>query len=158
MLWGTLPDSRVYVFARDDDDFFGVLQSRVHVVWAVAKASRHGVGNDPTYNNADCFETFPFPWPPGCEPAGSPAVAAIADAARDLVEKRGAWLNPPGASASDLAWRTLTNLYHQRSTWLAPAHDRLEGAVLDASGWPADLADTELLARRLARNLSRSPA
>ena len=33
---------------------------------------------DPTYNNTTCFETFPFPWPPGQEPADDPRVQAIA--------------------------------------------------------------------------------
>lgn len=62
-----VPDSRLVVIARDDDYFFGVLHSSVHEVWTLAK-SWHGVGNDPTYNSESCFETFPFPWPPGKEP------------------------------------------------------------------------------------------
>ncbi len=33
----TLPDHRLIVFARDDPFFFGVLQSRVHELWALAK-------------------------------------------------------------------------------------------------------------------------
>ncbi len=61
-----LPDSRLYVIARADDATFGVLHSRIHQVWALANASRHGVGNDPTYNAATCFEAFPFP--PGLQP------------------------------------------------------------------------------------------
>jgi hypothetical protein len=31
---GTLPDSRVYVFARSDDYFFGVLHSKTHEAWS----------------------------------------------------------------------------------------------------------------------------
>jgi len=73
-----------------------VLHSRVHVAWALAKASRHGVGNDPTYNNQDCFETFPFPWAPGQEPSLDSRVGAIAEAARTLVTQRDAWLSPVG--------------------------------------------------------------
>ncbi len=56
-----LANDRTFVFARDDDYFFGILHSRLHEVWALATSSRHGVGNDPTYNNTTCFETFPFP-------------------------------------------------------------------------------------------------
>ena len=67
-----VPDTRVYAFARDDDYFFGILHSRIHEVWSLATCSWHGVGNDPTYNNTTCFETFPFPWPPGHELKGSP--------------------------------------------------------------------------------------
>ena len=152
----TLPDSRVAIIARDDDYFFGVLHSRVHEVWSLATSSRHGVGNDPTYNNTTCFETFPFPWPPGQEPTGDPRVEAIAAAAHELVEKRDRWLNPAGASEAELRKRTLTNLYNERPTWLQMAHRRLDDAVLDAYGWPRDLGDEEILARLLALNLDRA--
>ena len=81
-----------------------------------------GVGNDPTYTHTTCFETFPFPWPPGKEPQDDPRVQAIAEAARELVQLRDNWLNPPGCSAEELKKRTLTNLYNQRPTWLQNAH------------------------------------
>ncbi len=48
-----------------------------------------------------CFETFPFPWPPGQEPADDPRVEAIAQAAQELVRLRDAWLNPPAASDAE---------------------------------------------------------
>jgi hypothetical protein len=38
-----LANDRTFVFARDDDYFFGILQSRIHEVWSLATASRHGV-------------------------------------------------------------------------------------------------------------------
>ena len=56
-----LPDSRLYVIASDSDTTFGILHSRIHKVWSLKTCSWHGVGNDPTYNAASCFETFPFP-------------------------------------------------------------------------------------------------
>jgi hypothetical protein len=160
----TLPDSRLYVFARDDDYFFGILHSRIHETWALATSSRHGVGNDPTYNNTTCFDTFPFPWPLGREPADDPRVEAIAQAARELVQLRDAWLNPPGASDVELKKRTLTNLYNARPTWLDNAHKKLDAAVFAAYGWPANpstgsgqgLTDEEILARLLALNLART--
>jgi type II restriction/modification system DNA methylase subunit YeeA len=151
-----LPDSRLYVFARDDHYFFGLLHSRPHEVWSLATSSRHGVGNDPTYNNTTCFETFPFPWPPGQEPTDDPRVQSIARAARELVEKRDAWLNPSGATEKELKSRTLTNLYNRRPTWLDLAHRKLDEAVLDAYGWPHDLSDDEMLERLLALNLERA--
>ncbi|HCF99516.1 MAG TPA: class I SAM-dependent DNA methyltransferase [Chloroflexi bacterium] len=148
----TAPDSRLFVFARDDDFFFGVLHSRVHEVWSLATSSRHGVGNDPTYNNTTCFETFPFP-----EPSDEQR-EPIATAAAELNGLREGWLNPPGAAEAELKSRTLTNLYNQRPTWLANAHRALDEAVFDAYGWPADLGDQELLARLLELNLLREPA
>jgi type II restriction/modification system DNA methylase subunit YeeA len=77
-------------------------------------------------------------------------------AARELVEKRDAWLNPPGASQAELKKRTLTNLYNQRPTWLDLAHRKLDEAVLDAYGWPHELSDEEILERLLALNLERA--
>lgn len=107
------------------------------------------------------FETFPFPWPPGQEPSeDDPRVQAIAQAARELVEKRERWLNPPDltslADLSGLKQRTLTNLYNQRPTWLELAHQKLDRAVLAAYGWPADLSNEDILARLLALNLARA--
>ncbi|MGB5048759.1 MAG: DNA methyltransferase, partial [Caldilineaceae bacterium] len=132
-----LPDARLFAFAREDDYFFGVLHSRIHEVWSLATSSRHGDGSEggrPTYNNTTCFETFPFPWPPGAEPVDDPRVQTIAAAAAELVARRDAWLNPPGLDEAQLKKRTLTNLYNQRPTWLDLLHKRLDAAVSAAYG------------------------
>ena len=115
-----------------------------------------GVGNDPRYTPTTTFETYPSPWPPGREPKDDPCVEAIAQAARELVEKRDNWLNPPGATEADLKKRTLTNLYNQRPTWLDLAHRKLDNAVLDAYGWPHDITDEGILEGLLALNLERA--
>jgi type II restriction/modification system DNA methylase subunit YeeA len=151
-----VPDHTLHVIAREDDYFFGVIHSRAHELWSLAQGARIGAGNDPRYSSSRTFETFPFPWPPGQEPGDDPRVAAIAAAARDLVAKRAAWLNPPGASADELKKRTLTNLYNARPTWLAQVHARLDAAVLAAYGWPADLPDAAILERLLALNAARA--
>jgi type II restriction/modification system DNA methylase subunit YeeA len=151
-----VPDHKLHVIARGDDYFFGVLQSRLHEVWTLATCSWLGVGNDPSYNSATTFETFPFPWPPAHEPKDSPLVEAIATAARELVEKRDAWLNPAGASEEELKTRTLTNLYNARPSWLAEAHRNLDEAVFAAYGWPATLADAEVLEHLLTLNQQRA--
>ncbi len=183
----TLPDSRVYAWMRADDVFLGILHSHVHQIWTLALASRHGVGNDPTYNSRTCFETFPFPEHltpnlPAASYADNPHAQAIAIAARDLVEKRDLWLNPPdltervpevvpgypdrivprdAKAAATLKTRTLTNLYNTRGTpegtWLDALHRVLDEAVAAAYGWPADLPDDEILARLLALNQARQP-
>ena len=152
----TVPDHKLHVFARDDDYFFGVLQSRVHELWSLALCSWMGIGNDPSYSSSRTFGTFPFPWLPNEEPADDPRIKVIAEAARLLVEKRDAWLNPEGATPADFAKRTLTNLYNARPAWLAGLHSTLDAAVLVAYGWPASLTDAELLERLLAMNLSRA--
>ena len=83
---------------------------------------------------------------------------AIAEAARELVEKRDDWLNPPDASAKELKKRTLTNLYNARPSWLVDAHRKLDAAVFAAYGWPDTLTDAELLEQLLALNHERAAA
>ncbi len=151
-----IPDHQLYVFARNDDYFFGVLHSKAHELWALRTCTWLGIGNDPRYTPTTTFDTFPFPWGPGQEPVGDPRVEAIADAARNLTALRDHWLNPPEATEGELKKRTLTNLYNGRPTWLALAHERLDHAVLDAYDWPHDLGDEEMLGRLLALNLDRA--
>jgi hypothetical protein len=119
-----------------------------------------GVGNDPRYTPTTCFETFPFPWPPGQEPWRDARVHAIAQAARDLDEARRRRLDPPDANAATLKKRTLTNLYNERPTWLANLHAALDCAVWATYGWhdpdPRSVPDDELLARLLALNAERA--
>ena len=181
-----VPDTRLVIIATDSDTIFGIVQGEFHAVWALAHASRHGVGNDPTYNSQSCFETFPFPENltpnlPAASYADNPHARAIAAAARDLVEKRDLWLNPPDLiqrvpevipgypdrivpnnpkAAAILKTRTLTNLYNTRGTpdgtWLDNLHRALDEAVAAAYGWPADLSDDDILGRLLALNHARA--
>lgn len=188
-----LVDHSLIVFRREDDYFFGVLQSCVHDRWAWRTATQvrereSGLRYTPT----TCFETFPFPEPTDAQRA------AIAEAAKTLDTLRNNWLNPPewvrtevlefpgsvdgpwkrfvvdadargigtvkyprvvpkdAASEKELKKRTLTNLYNKKPAWLTNAHKTLDDAVLAAYGWPADIADDDLLAKLLELNLSRA--
>ena len=152
-----LPDATIIVFASDDDYFFGVLQSRIHTLWAEVtgtqlRESQSGLRYTPT----TCFETFPFPEPTD-EQREATATAAV-----ELNQLRENWRNPtdmfgnPALNADQLRRRTLTNLYNEYPTWLAHAHATLDAAVADAYGWPADLADGEVLERLLTLNLERA--
>jgi type II restriction/modification system DNA methylase subunit YeeA len=144
------------VFAREDDFFFGVLHSRIHEAWARAQGTQvREVESGFRYTPTSTFETFPFPWAPGTEPKDSPKVETIAAAARELVEKRGAWLNPPDATEAELKKRTLTNLYNARPSWLAELHRKLDEAVFAAYGWPSTMTENELLERLLRLNQER---
>ena len=152
-----LPDHALMVIARDDDYFFGVLHSRPHELWSLRLGT--SLEDRPRYTPTSTFATYPFPWPPGHEPADDLRVTAISDAARELVEKRDRWLNPEGATEAELKKRTLTNLYNARPTWLDLAHKKLDTAVFAAYGWPEkpeDLADEAILERLLALNLGRA--
>lgn len=180
----TVPDCRLFAFARADDCFAGIMQSRYHEAWSLGTCSWHGVGNDPTYNSETCFETFPFPanLTPNISAksyASEPRARRIAAAAEKLNNMRSAWLNPtdrarsepevaPGfpdrivprdAGAADLLkTRTLTNLYNERPRWLDDAHAELDRAVAAAYGWPEDIAIDDALVRLVSLNAQRIPS
>lgn len=129
----TVPANRLFVFPVDCDEFFGILHSRAHELWSLATVSWHGKGNDPTYNNQSCFETFPFPLPTDAQRE------AITAAAKELDALRSRWLNPPEWVKEDVLefpasvdgpWaRTVTNLNSEgigtaRYVRLVPIDDR----------------------------------
>ncbi len=176
------PDSATIAIARDNDTTFGILHSRFHELWSLRLGTWLGKGNDPRYTPTTTFETFPFPpglTPdvPGTDYAADPRAAAIAEAARRLVELRDRWLNPPEwvewvdepvpgypkrpvprdeDAAKALKKRTLTNLYNARPRWLADTHAALDAAVAAAYGWPADIADDDALRELLTLNRDRA--
>jgi type II restriction/modification system DNA methylase subunit YeeA len=152
-----IPDSALVVFAREDDYSFGLLHSRVHEIWTRNTGTQvRDAESGFRYTPLVCFDPYPFPWPPNEVPEGSPLVEAIAEAARELVAKRDAWLNPPNTSEEELKKRTLTNLYNARPAWLEDAHRKLDAAVFAAYGWPDTLTDVEILERLLALNQQRA--
>ncbi|HEY5056851.1 MAG TPA: type IIL restriction-modification enzyme MmeI [Acidobacteriaceae bacterium] len=157
----TVPDSALAVVARDDEYMLGILSSRAHEIWARAQGTQvRDVESGFRYTPESCFDTFPFPWPPGKEDQSGPLVQAIATAASELVRQRDEWLNPPGADEDELKQRTLTKLYNRRAagemTWLDNAHRTLDAAVFAAYGWPADLSRDEILSRLLDLNRARA--
>lgn len=145
----TLPSNALVVFARDDDYFFGVLHSTVHELWARSLGGQvREVESGFRYTPTTTFETFPFPDDDERE--------EIAAAARNLDALRMGWLNPAGATDEELRSRTLTNLYNQRPSWLAQAHERLDRAVHAAYRWAYPLEPEDVLSRLVALNLARS--
>lgn len=186
MFHPTLPDHQLIAIARDDDATFGILHSRFHELWSLRLGT--SLEDRPRYTPSTTFETFPFPIElapniPATAYAPNPHAQAIAAAARELVEKRGLWLNPPDLiervpevvpgypdriiprnpkATAILKLRTLTNLYNTRGTpegaWLDNLHRALDEAVATAYGWPVDLSDDEVLSRLLDLNRARSTA
>ncbi len=171
------PDKQLVVIARDDDTTFGILHSRFHEAWSLRLGT--SLEDRPRYTPTTTFQTFPFPEGltpdlPAASYASDPRAAAIAQAARRLVELRNRWLNPPEwvdwidepapnyprrpvprdeAAAKQLKTRTLTNLYNQRPQWLANAHAALDSAVAAAYNWPAGISDDDALGELLEMNL-----
>ena len=173
------PDHALIVIARDDDTTFGILHSRFHELWSLRLGT--SLEDRPRYTPTTTFATFPFPEGltpdvPAAAYADDPRAAAIADAARRLVELRDRWLNPPEwvewidepapgypkrpvptptADLQQLKRRTLTNLYNQRPQWLANAHADLNTAVATAYGWNPDISNEDALRELLELNLYR---
>ena len=181
------PEHKLVVFARDDDVMLGLLSSRIHVVWAMAKGARLGVGNDSVYTSSLTFETFPFPPGFDLKAKAAPDTAvfnAIAAAALALQQWRDNWLNPEGwvtwehspaeqhagfpprpvpvpAHAAEWKKRTLTALYNANPAGLRLRHEALDKAVAAAYGWTdytPDTPDEDILRRLLALNLAAAPA
>jgi type II restriction/modification system DNA methylase subunit YeeA len=155
----TIPDSATFAFAREDDYFFGVLHSTMHELWARAQGTQlREVESGFRYTPTSTFDTFPFPYPPGTEPTEekSPIVKAIADAARNLVQFRDAWLNPPDTPQAELNRRTLTNLYNERPTWLENLHETLDRVVFAAYGLTYPLSKDEIIRHLLELNGERA--
>jgi len=159
-----LPDNKLIAFALDDAYLLGVLSSRIHVAWALAQGGHLGVGNDPVYVKTRCFETFPFP------DATPNQIVRI----RELSERLDAHRKVRQAEHPIL---TLTGMYnvleklraeqpltdkerdiHEKGlvTMLREIHDELDIAVAQAYGWPANLPESDLLARLVALNKTRA--
>ncbi|TAY73535.1 class I SAM-dependent DNA methyltransferase [Rhizobium ruizarguesonis] len=182
-----LPDQKLVVFNRNDFTFLGILESKFHYIWTLATCSWIGTGNDITYAKVAVFETFPFPSGltpnlPSSSYLHDPHAQAIAVAAERLNELREGWLRPSDLvirtpevgtgypariqpvdqnAASELAQRTLSDLYLNRPQWLDRAHQAVDEAVATAYGWGEDfqagtLTDDVILERLFALNKSRA--
>jgi hypothetical protein len=159
----TLWDGSLFAIASDDPYVLGVLSSRCHRAWALAAGGT--LEDRPTWTNGTCFDPFPFPDPE--EPGPSEEVRRLARAIEDL--RREVREHHPGLGLTPLynvvekvrsgAALTAAELeVHDAglATLLAQLHERLDGAVLRAYGWPADLPDEEVLERLVRLNARRA--
>jgi hypothetical protein len=159
-----LPDNKLVNIATDDAYHLGVLSSRAHVTWALAAGSRLGVGNDPVYVKSRCFEPFPFP---ACDETKIARISELAEAL-DAQRKARQALHP-GLTLTDMynaleklrageALSAKERVIHEQGlvSVLRQLHDDLDAAVFAAYGWPATLADEEILERLVALNHERA--
>ena len=98
--FGITPDTTIDVFAREDDYFLGILESRFHKVWTAAIGTQ--LESRPRYIISECFEKFPFPTP---TEAQRDAVAATA---RTLDEQRRNVCRPNAAARTGAPMTALT--------------------------------------------------
>jgi hypothetical protein len=80
------PEQTIIVFAVSDDYYFGILSSRIHLLWGLRQGTR--LETRPRYTPTTCFDTFPFPEP------SFQARKDISDAAINLNQLREQWLSP----------------------------------------------------------------
>ncbi len=158
----TRPDSTCVMIGMGDSYYLGILSSSIHLAWALANGGRLGVGDDPRYLKAACFDPFPFP----ADVLGSQQDRISREAeALDALRKRVV------AEHADL---TLTKLYnvlealregraltaaerdiHDRGlvTLIRQHHDAIDEGVADAYGWGdehrAGTLDEEMILTRL---------
>ncbi|MFZ1734409.1 MAG: DNA methyltransferase [Flavobacteriales bacterium] len=171
-------ESKVVGIALDDAYVLGVLSSKVHEAWAIAAGGWLGVGNDATYNHADCFNKFPFP---ASTPAQQEKIRALGEQL-DAHRKRQQALHPAltmtgmynvlervrelegftteaqraQSNAAPLNAKEKT-IYEQGLVGiLKQLHDELDAAVAEAYGWPADLSTDDILTRLVALNAERA--
>lgn len=161
------PDQSIMVIASDDRFVLGVLQSILHLTWALSVGGT--LEDRPRYNNTTCFDPFPFPDPTPEQRA------AIAELAEELDATRKAAL----AETDKLTMTELYNLREklrtgaemddkeQRRATKARAaivnrlHEQLDQAVADAYGWGEEwrsgaLGPSEIVARLVALNHERA--
>jgi type II restriction/modification system DNA methylase subunit YeeA len=132
----SLIDSATFLFAREDNYFFGVLHSKPHELWALRQGT--SLEDRPRYTPTTTFETFPFPWIPNQEPIDDPRVQAIAAAAKALDNFRNNWLNPKDSllqGSRALQKRTLTNLYNCLTVY----REQIKGKHRSLAAWKSAL-------------------
>ena len=159
-----LIDGSIIAVAQDDAFFLGVLSSRIHILWALAAGGT--LEDRPRYNTISCFEKFPFP---DCDEAQRARIRELGEAL-DAHRKSQQAQHPRltltamyNALAKLRAGETLTAKdleTHEQGlvSVLRQLHDELDAAVAEAYGWPAALADEDILARLVELNAARAAA
>lgn len=162
-----LPDNMLVAIGTNDGVTLGVLSSHFHAVWALRAGGWLGVGNDPRYSKSRCFDPFPFPAATEEQKATIAAIAEELDAHRKRVLAEHTHLTltglynvlerlRAGARPGDLDPKERRIFDDGLVLILKELHDRLDGAVAEAYGWPADLPEEEVLARLVALNRERA--
>ena len=128
-------DGALMVFMFDEPYHFGILQSRLHSIWAWARGST--LEARLRYTNTTIFETFPFPplsptrYVPVVRPAGKKA---------DRVASTAAAFEALRSAACAQQQLGLTKIHNQLETGapspLRDAYDALNDAVTDCYGFP----------------------
>tara|TARA_Y100001951_G_scaffold95748_2_gene93580 strand:- start:3857 stop:7288 length:3432 start_codon:yes stop_codon:yes gene_type:complete len=157
-----LPDNALIAIALDDAAALATLSSRIHVTWALAQGGT--LEDRPRYNKSRCFDPFPFP---DLTPLQRTTL-------RQLGEELDAHRKERQAQHPKL---TLTQMYNvleklragegiegkDKQVYddgliglLKGIHDRIDAAVAEAYGWPADVSENDILMSLVALNHERA--
>ncbi len=135
----TLPDGDLVIFARKDDHFLGLLQSRLHQSWTLGQGTQVRERESGfRYTPTTCFQTFPFPRP---TPEQESAIAA---AAKELDELRSRWLNPPEWTKTEV----LEFPGSKNGPWARYLHDA-DSRGIGTVRWPRIVAKDEEHAEKI---------
>lgn len=159
-----LPDTKIIAIGLEEPEYLSILSSSIHQCWAIAMGGNLGVGNDASYNHADCFAKFPFP--------------DLAPSQRTTLCQLGEELNAHRKERQAQHPKlTLTQMYNtleklrageaiegkDREIYkegliglLKDIHERIDAAVAEAYGWPVDLSENDTLMNLVALNHERA--
>ena len=158
---GQLPDGSIMVIASSDAFVLGILQSRFHLVWTLRTSGT--LEDRPRYHNQLAFDPFPFPLATEQQTSSVRTIAADLDAHRQARVAAHPHLtlamlyNVLAQLRSGAALTDAERDVHDAGqvSILRHLHDRLDEAVAVGYGWPAGLAETEIVARVVALNVQR---
>lgn len=157
-----LPDNKLVAIALQDAAHLAILSSKVHVSWALAQDTL--LEDRPVYPKSRCFDPFPLPNLDGAQLACLRALGEELDAHRKAQQ----------AAHPKLTLTAMYNVLEKRRAGeplddkdreidraglvgvLADIHARIDAAVAEAYGWPADLDDEEILIRLVDLNRERT--
>lgn len=156
-----LPDNKLVNIALSDAYHLGVLSSSIHLTWAWA--NRALLEDRPVYVKTTCFDTFPFPEATETQKQAIRQLAEDLDAHRKRVQHEHPAITLTAMynvleklSSGEELTRQDHHIYDAALIGiLRELHDSIDGAVLDAYGWPHHLTTDELLARIVALNAER---
>jgi hypothetical protein len=156
-----LPDNKLVNIALEDAFYLGVLSSRIHLAWVAGNQSL--LEDRPVYVKTTCFDPFPFP---ACTEDQKASIRSNAEEL-DAHRKRQQELFP------NLKMTDIYNVLEKLRTGgpleereqevyeealvgvLKEIHNRLDAAVADAYGWPANMTNDEILQRVVTLNAER---
>ncbi|SDN16094.1 DNA methyltransferase [Ensifer sp. YR511] len=157
-----IPDAMVYSVASNKAEVLACLSSRIHLIWC--RGCTGTLEDRPRYNSANTFSPFPFP--------------SLTDDQKTHLRELGHQLDSHRKrQQAGHPKLTLTQMYNvleklrtgrpingkERAIYdqgligiLRDLHDKIDAAVAEAYGWPANLSDEEVLLRLVALNKERA--